>query len=282
MRFFTTLLLSVLLATPALAQQLATFNDDGLTYGHVHLNVSDMELHKRIWVEHFGGRVVEKGRNQEGNPILTAVVLNNMLVALSPRDPTMPSSETVMDHFGFKVRNIARFLDKWKADGFTVSTQAAGFDEETFIGSEGQINAYIDMPGGARVELQEDQGLQVEIAGYHIHYRTEGHEELLQWYTDVFNLEVRPRGRIGTTTNVPGMNLSFGGSNTPRASTQGTAIDHVGFEIDDLEAFCQRLEAMGIEFQVPYREVPAIDLNIAYIVDPNGVRIELTEGYDEY
>ena len=29
-------------------------NDAGLTYGHVHLNVSDVELHKQLWVEHFG------------------------------------------------------------------------------------------------------------------------------------------------------------------------------------------------------------------------------------
>jgi hypothetical protein len=50
---------------PALGQVLASFNETGLTYGHVHLNVSqsDFERHKEIWVEHFGGRVVEKGRN---------------------------------------------------------------------------------------------------------------------------------------------------------------------------------------------------------------------------
>jgi catechol 2,3-dioxygenase-like lactoylglutathione lyase family enzyme len=78
------------------------------------------------------------------------------------------------------------------------------------------------------------------------------------------------------------MNLSFGGADGERAATQGTAIDHIGFEIDGLEEFCRRLEAMGIEFQVPYREIPAIELNIAYIIDPSGVRIEFTEGYDDY
>jgi len=269
---------------PALGQVLASFNETGLTYGHVHLNVSqsDFERHKEIWVEHFGGRVVEKGRNAEGRPLLTAVVLHNMLVALSTSDPTMPSADTVMNHFGFKVRNMDRFLAKWEADGLPVTTEAAGFGGETFLGAEGQINAFVDLPGGARVELQEDQGLQAEVTGYHIHFNTEGYEELLQWYTDVFDLEVRPRGRIATTTNVPGMNLSFGGADGERAATQGTAIDHIGFEIDGLEEFCRRLEAMGIEFQVPYREIPAIELNIAYIIDPSGVRIEFTEGYDDY
>lgn len=282
MRFFSALLLLCLASATSYSQQLATFNSDGLTYGHVHLNVSDMERHKDIWVNHFGGRLVEKGRNAEGNPILTAIVLHNMLVALSPRDPTMESSATVMDHFGFKVRNMDTFLAKWEADGLPVTTEAAGFGGKTFIGAEGQINAFVDVPGGARVELQEDQGLQAEVTGYHIHFNTPGHEELLAWYTEIFGLEIRPRGRIATTTNVPGMNVSFGGSEAERAATQGTAIDHIGFEIDGLEAFVRKLEAMGIEFQVPYTEVPSIDLNIAYLIDPRGVRIELTEGYDEY
>ncbi len=42
------------------------------------------------------------------------------------------------------------------------------------------------------------------------------------------------------------------------------------------------LEARGIEFDVPYREVPSIELKIAFLTDPSGVYIELTEGLDEY
>jgi hypothetical protein len=37
-----------------------------------------------------------------------------------------------------------------------------------------------------------------------------------------------------------------------------------------------------VKFDVPFRNVPAIGLNIAYITDPSGVYIELTEGYDKY
>ena len=253
-------------ATPALGQ-LATPNPAGLTYGHVHLNVSDMELHKRIWVEHFGGVVVEKGP-------LTAVRLPNMLVALTERAPTMGSRETVMDHFGFKVRDIERFLQKWAAAGYEVG--------RVFTGAEGQTNAYVMLPDDVYVELQEDQSLHVEIMGYHVHFITPGHEDLLKWYTQVFGLEIRPRGSIATTTNAPGMNLSFASTDEERAPTQGAAIDHIGFEFEDLEAFCRELEAKGIEFDVPYREIPAIELKIAFITDPAGVRIELTEGYDEY
>ena len=91
-----------------------------------------------------------------------------------------------MNHFGFKVRNLQKFLDTWRAAGYTVDRE--------FIGSEGQPNAYVTMPDGVWVELQEDQMLPVEVWGYHIHYRTPEYESLLDWYVDVFDLEIRPRG----------------------------------------------------------------------------------------
>jgi catechol 2,3-dioxygenase-like lactoylglutathione lyase family enzyme len=259
-------LITLLLASGAFGQ-LATPNAAGLTYGHVHLNVSDIELHKRLWVEHFDGVVVQKGP-------LTAVRLPNMLVALTAQEPTGGSRGTVMDHFGFKVRDIEVFLAKWRAAGYEVGRE--------FIGAEGQKNAYIMMPDDVYVELQEDQSLHLDITGYHVHFITEQYEELLAWYTDVFSLEVRPRGSIASTTNAPGMNLSFGNSNAPRAATRGASIDHIGFEFDDLEAFCKELEAKGIEFDIPFRDIPAIGLKIAFITDPSGVFIELTEGYDDF
>jgi catechol 2,3-dioxygenase-like lactoylglutathione lyase family enzyme len=256
----------VLMASPAFAQ-LAVPNDAGLTYGHVHLNVTDIELHKQIWVEHFGGIVVERGP-------LTTIRLPNFLVALREREPTGGSQGSVMDHFGFKVRNLAKFLASWRAAGYSVDSE--------FIGAEGQANAYVTMPDKVRVELQEDQGLSVEVSGYHIHFLTSEYEELLDWYLDVFGLERRSRGRIETTTNVPGMNMSFGDGRPDAAPSQGRSIDHIGFELDDLEAFCETLKAKGIGFDVEYREVESVQLKIAFITDPAGTYIELTEGLDAY
>ncbi len=266
MRLLASILL--FLTIPLTAQaQLATPNETGMTYGHVHLNVTDIELHKQIWVEHFGGVVVQKGP-------LTAVRLPNMLVALTATAPTGGSRATVMDHFGVKVRNIEKFLAKWQAAGLPA--------EEPFVGAEGQVNAYVILPDDIVVELQEDQSNSTEISGYHIHFFTAEFESLMAWYVDIFGLEVRSRGTIKSTTNAPGMNMSFANSNTPRLPTRGTGIDHIGFEFDDLEAFCKELEAKGIEFAVPFRDIPAIGLKIAFITDPSGVYIELTQGYDEY
>ena len=49
----------------------------------------------------------------------------------------------------------------------------------------------------------------------------------------------------------------------------------------DLEAFCKKLEAMGIKLNVPYRKVEALGLAIAFITDPWGTSIELNEGLDK-
>ena len=266
MRFSLTVVGLLALVAPANAQ-LAVPNDAGLTYGHVHLNVSDVERHTRLWVEHFDGVVTQKGPH-------VAVRLPGFLVALSDQLATGPSQGSVMDHFGFKVRNMEKFLAKWRAAGHEVDSE--------FTGAEGLPNAYVTMPGGVRVELQEDQMLPVEVAGYHIHFWAPEHEALLDWYLDVFGLELRPRGRIQTTTNVPGMNLSFSHTRGEHAPTRGRAIDHIGFELDDLEAFCAQLTAMGIAFDVEYREIDGIELKSAFITDPAGTSIELTEGYDAY
>ena len=106
--------------------------------------------------------------------------------------------------------------------------------------------------------------------------------KLRDWYVDTFSLVPRPRGKIAIAADAPGMNLSFASAEKPLAGTRGRSIDHIGFEVNDLAAFVKQLEAKGIKFDVAYREVPAIGLKIAYITDPSGVYIELTEGYDEY
>jgi catechol 2,3-dioxygenase-like lactoylglutathione lyase family enzyme len=266
MRVFVTAILTWLLASPAFAQ-LAPPNAAGLTYGHVHLNVSDIELHKKIWSEQFGGVVVVKGP-------LTAVKFPGMLIALNNRAPSGPSQGTVMDHFGFKVKDIQAHLAKWRAAGLEVQSE--------FTGAEGFPNAYIMAPDGVRVELQEDKTQAEDVIGYHVHFITPDYEKEMQWYVDTFGAVPFKRGSIATTANVPGMNLSFGNSREATIGTKGRAIDHIGFEFDDLAAFCKQLEAKGIKFDVPYRDVPSIGLKIAYITDPSGVYIELTQGYDQY
>ena len=167
------LILTLVLAPP-LHAQLAPYDGAGMTYGHVHLNVSDLELHKELWVTQFGGELVERGP-------LTVMKFPGMLVALREREPNMPMPETVMDHFGFKVRDIEDVLDRWRRAGYEVRSE--------FTGAEGFPNAYLVAPDGILIELQEDATQSEDVAGYHIHFRTAQYEELLDWYVEVFGAQ---------------------------------------------------------------------------------------------
>jgi len=64
--------------------------------------------------------------------------------------------------------------------------------------------------------------------------------------------------------------------------SEGRAIDHIGFEIKNLEAFTKKLEADGIKLDRPYTKVAALGIAIAFIKDPWGTNIELTEGLDTF
>src|SRR3954467_6938273 len=151
MRLLLGSIVALAIAAPA-AAQLAPPNDAGITYGHVHLNVRDIEVHKKLWVEHFDAVLVQKGP-------LVAVKLPGMLIAFRQAEPTGGSEGTVMDHFGFKVKNLAEMLQAWRAAGYQVGRE--------FTGAEGFPNAYITGPDDIKIELQEDKALPVKAVAYH-------------------------------------------------------------------------------------------------------------------
>ena len=64
--------------------------------------------------------------------------------------------------------------------------------------------------------------------------------------------------------------------------TKGRALDHIGFEVNNLKEFCNQLEAKGVKFDRPYTKMPALGISAAFIIDPMGTYIELTEGLEKF
>ncbi|MCG8468699.1 MAG: VOC family protein [Gemmatimonadetes bacterium] len=247
--------------------QLAPPSAAGVSFAHVHLNVVDPQVHRALWIEHFGAVPVEPVES-------TAVKLPGMLVMFFERPPTGDSGGSSVDHVGLLVRDLVATLASWRDAGLEV--------EAEFAGGEGTDNAFLLAPDGVRIELQEDTTLASTAEAYHVHIYHERYAELLDWYVDLIGAVKRPRGDIETTADVPGINLSFSDSDTERAPTSGRAIDHIGLEIDGLEAFCEALEARGIEFEIPYRVLEDRGVAIAFVIDPVGTRVELSEGLDTF
>jgi catechol 2,3-dioxygenase-like lactoylglutathione lyase family enzyme len=247
--------------------QLAAPNEAGVAMGHVHLNVRDVELHKKLWIDHFGAVPLRK----EG---LQGVMLPGMLILFRQQAPTGGSQGTVLDHFGLKVRNLNETLQRWRAAGYEVQRE--------FKGTEGFPNAYLMAPDEVRIELQEDTTLAQKTIGYHLHYMLADQVKLRDWYVETFSMRSGKRGDH-EAADVPGMNLSFTAIKAREdIGTKGRAVDHVGFEVRNLEAFCKKLEAGGVKFDVPFRRMPERGLAIAFLTDPFGVSIELTEGLTAY
>jgi glyoxalase/bleomycin resistance protein/dioxygenase superfamily protein len=259
-------LTALLFASPAYAQ-LAPPDKSGLTFAQVSLNVKDVEAHKKLWVDAFEGVLVQKG------PV-TAIKFPGMLLILNKADNAGPSLGNVADHFGFKIKDTAAWSAKLKAAGLDV--------QPPFTGAEGFPNAYVTTTDGVRIELQEDKTQKEDVIGYHVHFLTPDYVKLMDWYVQTFDLVPFKRGSIATTANAPGMNFSFGNARMPARPTKGSAIDHIGFEIKNLEAYCKKLEAKGVKFDVPYHVDARTGLKSAFLTDPLGTYIELTEGYDKY
>jgi hypothetical protein len=77
---------------------------------------------------------------------------------------------------------------------------------------------------------------------------------------------------------VPGANLSFVDDKGKRAPTRGRAVDHLGFEVRNIDTFVKKLRKEGISLDTPVRPISGTRIKSAFLTDPWGTRIEITVG----
>jgi len=172
----------------------------------------------------------------------------------------------VVDHLGFKVKDLDAAKAKLLAGGGQVVREMPDTRQ-----------MFIMFPDGVKVEFTEDKALDQPIVHHHIHFASHQQDEMRAWYAEKFGAVPGMRGRF-KAADVPGVNLSWNPAEKQLAHTKGRGVDHIGFEIANLEEFCKKLEAGGVKFDVPFRKVPQLGLSIAFLTDPWGTYIELTEG----
>ncbi|MEO7652603.1 MAG: VOC family protein [Bryobacteraceae bacterium] len=256
---FLKLAISALVISAAASGQLAVPNAAGVAMGHLHLNVTDIEAHKAFWAGQLGGEAV-KFHN------IDVIKFPGMVLFLKRAATGGASDGSAVGHIGFLVRDLDPLLVKWKASGVRVVSENMKIR-----------GVFILSPDDVKIEVYEDKTISAPIVNHHIHFFNQAMEETKAWYVKIFGAKPGKRAQF-EAADLPGVNLTFSASKTPTAPTKGRTLDHIGFEIKDLEAFCKRLEGMGVKFNVPYRKVPAIQSAIAFFTDPWGTYVELTEG----
>ena len=239
--------------------QLPAPNPAGVSMGHLHLNVRDPEAHRVFWTA-LGGTPVKLGD-------MDVIKFPDVLVLFKKGVPTGGTDGSVVGHIGFRVKDLHASLEKWRAAGL-----------KTLPGA-GTHQAFVIAPDDIRIEMTEDPSLQAPIANHHIHFYTSSVDAAKAWYVKMFGAIPGRRGPF-EAADLPGVNLTFSQAAGVTAGTKGRALDHIGFEVKDLEAFCKRLETAGVKFDIPYRRLPALGISIAFLTDPWGTYIELTEGLD--
>ena len=264
-------------ATPASAQILA---DGPVVYGHHHVNVTSVEATKKFLVDGLGGTAIRIGENRA-----EVVRFPNVLIFMRAQAPKGGSKGTSVDHIGFAVPDLQKAVDRIKASGFPIITNTETGPPRVIKGDiayppagvTGNSIAFAMGPDDLKVELVETPQQAMPIALHHVHFLAQQNIEMHAWYVKVFGAEARPATNFPTAV-LPGVSLLFSLSKTPVPGTQGRALDHIGFEVRDLEAFITKLTASGIKLDVEYRKVPALNIAVAFFTDPWGTYIELTEG----
>ena len=258
-----------------------------LRVGHYHLNVSSIAEHKRFWVDTLGGKAGKFG-NEE------TVAFGDVLLFLKEQKPTGGSRGTVLDHIGLAAPDVPALVKKVVDGGYkrtvgretaATAAQPAGGVSEVYGRFE-----YLLGPDDVKVEVVTDAKAALPINHHHVHWINPQYVEMRDWY--VKTLDATPRTGPNTFTDyfagadLPGIGYMLNFFRLERegtlTGTAGRVIDHVGFEVRNLQEFCKKLEGKGIKFTKPYGRLPALgNIASATFVDPWGTVVELTEGLDK-
>ncbi len=240
--------------------QLAPPNASGVTMGHVHLYSKDPEAHKKFWVDVLGASETKLADMQ-------VFKVPGMLVFVQKADRTGGSVGSMVNHLGVKVRDLSATLAKAESAHIAIV-------------SNKPPQAMLLAPDDIRVELTEDTAIPEATANHHIHFYATDALAMQKWYATTFGAIPGKRGKFDAA-DLPGVNLSFTPATEAQAPTKGRVLDHIGFEVQNLEAFTKKLEAAGVKFDVSFRKIPALGLSLAFLTDPWGTYIELTEGLNK-
>jgi catechol 2,3-dioxygenase-like lactoylglutathione lyase family enzyme len=238
--------------------QLAPPNEQGVAMGHIHLNQSDPAAATAFFTDMIGAQLYTHAS-------LKGVSVPGAVILFTKAAPSGASVGTSVNHIGFTVPDMGPYLARFEKTNYKTTRPTA----------QG-VQLMIDGPDGVRVELTEDRSMKDPIRFHHIHFNTADPKKMQAWY--FANFGATPSKRANWDSGeVPGANLTYGPADAV-APTKGRAIDHIGFEIKGLEAFCKKLTDNGIKLDTPYRQITQINLALAFLTDPWGTRIELTEG----
>jgi catechol 2,3-dioxygenase-like lactoylglutathione lyase family enzyme len=236
--------------------------DARVSYSHIFLLSKNPDAQRHFWVDIMGATAGTMGPGRD------VYSLPTMRVMVSKMDPTAGTEGSIVNHVGFRVRDLKDVLAKIDAAHYTIQVVNPNKDNPT--------QAFVLGPDDLRVELLAGPKITSVAENHQVHFFTPDADAMQQWYLKTLGGTGQALGKVKAIT-LPGTMLLFSPSETPVAGTKGRVLDHVGFEVKDLEGFCKALEASGAKLDTPYRKSPQMAL--AFMTDPWGTRLEFVEHF---
>jgi len=236
--------------------------DPRVSNSHIHLFSKDLDVQRHFWVDIMGATAGKMGPDRE------MYTLPKVLVIVDKGAPTAGTEGSIVNHVGFRVRDMKDVLAKVEAQHFTIQVVNPNKDNPT--------QAFFLGPDDIRIELLAGPNLTTVSENHQVHFFTPDIDAMQKWYVTNFGAGPQNFGKV-KMGNLDGVTLIFSPTDMPVTGTKGRALDHIGFEIKGLEAFTKTLEANGVKLDTPYRKVPQMGFAVAFLTDPWGTRIELTE-----
>lgn len=260
---------------PARAQ-IASPNEAGVAMGHLHYMVRDVEANTAFWVA-LGGEAERVGD-------AVVVTFPDVLVILEEGESAGGTEGSILNHMAFRVRSLAEVAEA----GFEFEDRGSGVTNvftpeyeriELFDDTSANLDFTRDDGAADPVAQRHNEPLDGPIRAHHLHLYLvdDAVKEAQSWYAEMFGGAPGIRWRYDAV-DLPGINFNFSyNPDAGGAPTKGRMLDHIGLEVENLEEFCRGLEAKGVTFDMPYRRNES-GIGYAFLTDPWGVRIALTEG----
>lgn len=238
--------------------QLAPPNHAGFSMGHIHLVLPDISTARHAFLT-LGGAYAKDLGPFEIIPFPGAYVL------LSKAGSSGGSADSVVSSVSFHVRSLSTTLDACQAAGLNIAKSAS------------QSHCWMSLPGDVLVEIVELPGLSYPIQFYAINFSSAASETMAAWYQRFFDGESTRASPETIAVKIPGAELRFAKKDSPALRTKGRCLDHLGFEVSDLDQVYARHADVGVEFEGPPRLGRNGITRVVFCSDPWGTRIELTE-----
>lgn len=240
--------------------QAAVPSDGRVSNSHIRLYTKDPEAQRHFWVDIMGAT-----RPATSPDVM--YLLPKVTVIVDKGTPMAGTEGSIVNHIGFRVRDIKDILAKLEAEHFTVQVVNPNRDNPNQIFFLG--------PDNVRIELLAGPNLTTVSENHQVHFFTPDIDAMQKWYVDHFGAVPQSFGKV-KMANLPGVTLIFSPTDMPVTGTKGRALDHIGFAVKDLESFSKDLEASGVTLDFESHRVALWGFAVV-LTDPWGTLIELTE-----